>query len=105
MLLIIIVKVLVLLLGLNQKYSPGSMAAGCDFCYLIIVSTSKPLRPILELVDTGDFQFELTCTYDPHKTNRCPVVLSHAKDSLNRQGERLGESLTQYANTPSCDNS
>ncbi len=79
------------------------MKAGCDFCYFIVVSTSHPERNILELVDTGIYQVELTCTYRPYAHKKCPAVLKRIKEQFVRKAIALGDTPTQYVNTPSCD--
>ena len=89
--------------GFKNKYSRRSMAAGCDFCYFIVVSTSKPDRPILPLTDTGLYQIELTCTYRPYAHKKCPHMLQHVKEGFVSRAMQLGDTPTQYVNTPSCD--
>lgn len=79
------------------------MYAGCDFCYFIVVSTSNPQRTILELVDTGTYQVELTCTYQPYAHKKCPAVLKQVKEEFRQLAVSLGDVPTQYVNTPSCD--
>lgn len=89
--------------GFKHKYSRRSMAAGCDFCYFIVVSTSRPDRPILPLTDTGLYQIELTCTYRPYAHKKCPHMLQHVKEGFVSRAMQLGDTPTQYVNTPSCD--
>ena len=79
------------------------MYAGCDFCYFIVVSTSQPERPIFPIGETGRYQIELTCTYEPNKNKACPRVLQHIKEKFDRDARALGDTPTQYVNTPSCE--
>jgi hypothetical protein len=90
--------------GLKNKDSKLARAAGCEFCYLIVPSSSRSAnRPILPLTATGKFQIELTCMFPPNVGSRCPSVLKHIKEGFRRKAISLGDSPTQYANTPSCD--
>ena len=80
------------------------MRNGCEFCYLISVSSSRPSnKTILPLTYTGSYQVELTCTYPPHVGSNCPKILKNIKNRWRRQAYELGDKPTQYANTPSCD--
>lgn len=90
--------------GLKNKESKLAKSAGCEFCYLIVPSSARPLsRPILPLTFTGKFQVELTCMFPPNVGSRCPTVLKNIKEKFRRTAVRLGDSPSQYANTPSCD--
>jgi hypothetical protein len=88
--------------GLRNKESKAARRAGCEFCYLVAPTSSRP-DSILPLTNTGKYQIELTCMYPPNKGSRCPAVLQNVKESFRRRAIELGDQPTQYANTPSCD--
>ena len=91
-------------LGLKNKESEFAKQAGCEFCYLVVPSSSRsPKNPIFKLTKTGKYQMDLTCMYPPNVGSRCPTVLKNIKEKFRRKAIKLGDSLTQYANTPSCD--
>jgi len=90
--------------GLKNKESEFAKQAGCEFCYLVVPSSSRsPKNPIFKLTKTGKYQMDLTCMYPPNVGSRCPTVLKNIKEKFRRKAIKLGDSLTQYANTPSCD--
>ena len=90
--------------GLKNKESEFARQAGCDFCSLVVGSSSRsPKNPIFKLTQTGKYQMDLTCNYPPNVGSRCPTVLKNIKEKFRRKAIKLGDSLTQYANTPSCD--
>lgn len=90
--------------GLRNKESEAARKAGCEFCYLIAPSSSRPTsESILPLTDTGKYQIELTCMYPPNSGSKCPQVLKKVKEMFRRRAIALGDNPTQYSNTPSCD--
>ena len=90
--------------GLKNKESEFARQAGCDFCCLVVGSSSRsPKNPIFKLTQTGKYQMDLTCNYPPNVGSRCPTVLKNIKEKFQRKAIKLGDSPTQYANTPSCD--
>ena len=56
-------------------------------------------------VDLGNFQVEMTCQYQPNINSRCPKVVRRAKTTMRNIAIQKGERLTQYWNTPTCDES
>ena len=90
--------------GLKHKESKLARKAGCEFCYLIVPSSARsPDNSIFKLTKVGNFQVELTCMYPPNVGSRCPKVLKNIKEKFRRHAIHLGDSPTQYANTPTCD--
>ena len=41
--------------------------------------------------------------FEPGVKSKCPTVVRNAKSSFRNAAIRNGERLTQYPNTPSCD--
>ena len=92
-------------LGLESKnVSAKAKESGCDLCYLIAHSSTRPPeKSIFPLTNTGKFQFELTCMFPPNSGSKCPKILKHVKHKWQANAIKLGDRPTQYANTPSCD--
>ena len=64
-------------LGLKNKESEFAKQAGCEFCYLVVPSSSRsPKNPIFKLTKTGKYQMDLTCMYPPNVGSRCPTGYS-----------------------------
>lgn len=88
--------------GIRNRDSKSALRSGCEFCYLVVPSSNRQ-KSILPLTDTGAFQVELTCMFDPNGNSRCPHILRNVKDLFRRKALASGDRPTQYANTPSCD--
>ena len=96
-----------------------SAKSECEFCWLAIVAIntdkiaelSTPISSSYSFtssndvlaVDLGDFQVEVTCQYRPKTNSRCPKIVKRAKTLMRNYAIRHGEKLTQYWNTPTCD--
>ena len=90
--------------GLFKKESDSARKAGCEFCFLAIVSSKRPANPKIPLNFSGKFQFELSCMFPKEMANsNCPKVLKNVKETLKRKAIILGDKPMQYPNTPSCD--
>ena len=55
--------------------------------------------------DIGKFVIEMTCMYKAGVNSRCPKVVRNAKILFRNAAIKNGESLSQYQNTPTCDDS
>ena len=109
------------LFGFRNMESRLSSKFGCEFCWMDIIaintnligklstpiytSTSFTSSDDVLAVDLGNFQVEVTCHYKPGINSRCPKTISRAKTLMRNLAIRNGEKLTQYWNTPSCDES
>ena len=109
------------LFGFKNIDSRLSARSECEFCWLAIVAintkkiaelstpiwspssftTSDDVKP----VDLGNFQIEISCQYKPNINSRCPKIIRRAKMLMRNSAIRNGEKLTQYWNTPTCDDS
>ena len=90
--------------GLFKKESYTARKAGCEFCFLAIVSSKRPATTKIPIILSGSFQFELSCLFPKEITNsKCPHVLKNIKETLKRKAIILGNKPMQYPNTPSCD--
>ena len=109
------------LFGFKHMDSKLSTKAECEFCWMDIIaintnkikelstpistSTSVTSSDDVLAVDLGNFQVEVTCHYKPGINSRCPKIVKRAKTLMRNSAIRNGERLTQYWNTPSCDDS
>ena len=109
------------LFGLKNMDSRLSAKSECEFCWMAIVaintkkiaelstpifsSTSFTSSDDVLAVDLGNFQVEMTCHYKPGINSKCPRTVRRAKTLMRNMALRNGEKLTQYWNTPSCDES
>ena len=109
------------LFGLKNMDSRLSAKSECEFCWMAIVAIDT--KKIAELstpifssssftssddvlpTDLGNFQIEMTCHYKPGINSKCPRTVRRAKTLMRNLAIRNGEKLTQYWNTPSCDES
>ena len=109
------------LFGLKNMDSRLSAKSECEFCWMAIVAINT--KKIAELstpifssssftssddvlpTDLGNFQIEMTCHYKPGINSKCPRTVRRAKTLMRNSAIRNGEKLTQYWNTPSCDES
>ena len=55
------------------------------------------------IMDT--YNVENVCLYKPNVRSKCPSVVKNAKTLFRNSAIKHGERLTQYLNTPTCDNS
>ena len=55
------------------------------------------------IMDT--YNVETVCLYKPNVQSKCPRVVKNAKILFGNSAIKHGEKLTQYLNTPTCDNS
>ena len=109
------------LFGLKNMDSRLSAKSECEFCWMAIVAINtkkiaKLSTPIFSSssftssddvlpTDLGNFQIEMTCHYKPGINSKCPRTVRRAKTLMRNLAIRNGEKLTQYWNTPSCDES
>lgn len=49
------------------------------------------------------FNVETVCLYKPNIQSKCPHVVKHAKMLFRNSAIKHGEKITQYLNTPTCD--
>ena len=109
------------LFGFKNLDTRLSVKSECEFCWMGItainsdqiaklstpiwsassVTTSNDVIPN----DIGNFQLEITCQYKQNVNSRCPKVLNRAKTLMRNLALRNEEKLTQYWNTPTCDES
>ena len=107
------------LFGFKNMDSRLSKKSECEFCWMAIVAIntdkiaelSTPISSSSSFttsndvlaVDLGNFQVEMTCQYVPKINSRCPKVVKRAKRLMRNSAIHRGEKLTQYWNTPTCD--
>ena len=84
----------------------------CEYCFLSLLSANEKISrtelsgnslqdPIP--TDYGRLQMEMTCLYEPNVKSKCPKTVREAKRKINTLAGQNGEKLTQYSNTPSCE--
>ena len=105
--------ILFYILGLKNLDSAHSASFECEYCFLSLLSANdriSHLGPAVSAIDMGfstdhgRLQMEMTCLYEPDIKSKCPSIVRDAKQEINLLSSRNGERLTQYSNTPSCDN-
>ena len=89
--------------GLFNKESKNARKSGCEFCFLVIVSSRRSASTKIPIRLSGNFQFELSCMYPKERASNCPKVLKNVKETLRQKAVILGDKPMQYLNTPSCD--
>ena len=109
------------LFGFKNIDTRLSAKSECEFCWMgmtainsdKIAELSTPIWSASSVTtsndvipnDIGNFQLEITCQYKQNVNSRCPKVLNRAKTYMRNLAIRNGEKLTQYWNTPTCDES
>ena len=105
--------ILFYILGFKNLDSAHSASFECEYCFLSLLSAndriphSGPSASAIDMgfsTDHGRLQMEMTCLYEPDTKSKCPDIVREAKQKINFLSSRNGERLTQYSNTPSCDN-
>ena len=105
--------ILFYILGFKNLDSAHSASFECEYCFLSLLSAndripnSGPAASAIDMgfsTDHGRLQMEMTCLYEPDSKSKCPSIVREAKQKINFLSSRNGERLTQYSNTPSCDN-
>ena len=90
-------------LGLLNKDSKIAQKSGCEFCFMVIVSTRRNTSEEIPLKFTKGYQLELTCLYPKNVPSKCPKILKNLKENFWTSSIRQGDVPRQYLNTPSCD--
>ena len=97
--------------GFRNLDSKLSAKSGCEFCYMSIVKVTQsflkrdkniiPARSNGVVMDA--YNVETVCLYQPNVRSRCPSVVNNAKMLFRNTAMKNGQKLTQYLNTPTCD--
>ena len=99
-------------LGFQSLDSSNAANFECEYCFLSLVTgnekifqekSREPVNKDQMLMDHGRIQMEMTCLYEPGINSKCPKIVKEAKLAFSSAAFKNGEKLTQYSNTPSCD--